>query len=285
MIASAVQHLLRRRSEFSQETAMRRISFPFVAIAMFSACSGGDVPIGQVARELQERSDGGPTGNGRTCSWEGTVFQANAADPAGLGQPHAVGDEFASPDGCNDCWCTDRGILCTIRACEEPPTGCTGEGLICPDGSVVGRTGPNCEFSPCPGTPPAPCTNEAMICPDGSSVGRTGPNCEFASCPGSSEPSAPCTADAVICPDGSTLGRTLPGCELPACPGVDPSCDHDTLVCPDGTIVARTEPNCGFPPCPGSSEPPVACDDDALLCPDGSVVGREGPNCEFAPCP
>lgn len=27
------------------------------------------------------------------------------------------------------------------------------------------------------------CTKEALICPDGSSVGRTGPNCEFAPCP------------------------------------------------------------------------------------------------------
>jgi hypothetical protein len=27
------------------------------------------------------------------------------------------------------------------------------------------------------------CTMEAKICPDGSSVGRTGPNCEFADCP------------------------------------------------------------------------------------------------------
>ncbi|MDP2676638.1 MAG: hypothetical protein Q8O83_03060 [bacterium] len=27
------------------------------------------------------------------------------------------------------------------------------------------------------------CTQEAKICPDGSAVGRTGPNCEFASCP------------------------------------------------------------------------------------------------------
>jgi len=27
------------------------------------------------------------------------------------------------------------------------------------------------------------CTLEAKICPDGSSVGRTGPNCEFAECP------------------------------------------------------------------------------------------------------
>jgi len=28
------------------------------------------------------------------------------------------------------------------------------------------------------------CTQEAKICPDGSAVGRTGPNCEFARCPG-----------------------------------------------------------------------------------------------------
>ncbi len=28
------------------------------------------------------------------------------------------------------------------------------------------------------------CTLEAKICPDGSSVGRSGPNCEFAACPG-----------------------------------------------------------------------------------------------------
>jgi len=36
-----------------------------------------------------------------------------------------------------------------------------------------------------PGQKPAPtaCTMEAKICPDGSSVGRSGPNCEFAQCP------------------------------------------------------------------------------------------------------
>ncbi|MEK7172796.1 MAG: hypothetical protein AAB740_02370 [Patescibacteria group bacterium] len=27
------------------------------------------------------------------------------------------------------------------------------------------------------------CTEEAMLCPDGSAVGRTGPNCDFAACP------------------------------------------------------------------------------------------------------
>lgn len=32
------------------------------------------------------------------------------------------------------------------------------------------------------------CTQEAMVCPDGSSVGRTGPNCEFAPCPAATTP-------------------------------------------------------------------------------------------------
>lgn len=31
------------------------------------------------------------------------------------------------------------------------PVGCTLDAKICPDGTSVGRTGPNCEFAPCPG--------------------------------------------------------------------------------------------------------------------------------------
>lgn len=36
---------------------------------------------------------------------------------------------------------------------EEPPqmTACTQEAKQCPDGSYVGRTGPNCEFEACQG--------------------------------------------------------------------------------------------------------------------------------------
>ena len=30
---------------------------------------------------------------------------------------------------------------------------------------------------------PKACTEEAKLCPDGSAVGRTGPNCEFEDCP------------------------------------------------------------------------------------------------------
>ncbi len=33
---------------------------------------------------------------------------------------------------------------------KESPKACTQEAKLCPDGSYVGRTGPNCEFAPCP---------------------------------------------------------------------------------------------------------------------------------------
>jgi hypothetical protein len=35
----------------------------------------------------------------------------------------------------------------------------------------------------------AECTTEAKICPDGSAVGRSGPNCEFSPCPSGNSPS------------------------------------------------------------------------------------------------
>ena len=35
-------------------------------------------------------------------------------------------------------------------------------------------------------TKPIACTQEARVCPDGSAVGRTGPDCEFAACPATS---------------------------------------------------------------------------------------------------
>lgn len=37
------------------------------------------------------------------------------------------------------------------------------------------------------GEKPIACTLEAKICPDGTAVGRSGPNCEFAACPAPSE--------------------------------------------------------------------------------------------------
>lgn len=42
------------------------------------------------------------------------------------------------------------------RTITPEPVMCTQEAEQCPDGSYVGRTGPNCEFANCPETRPAP---------------------------------------------------------------------------------------------------------------------------------
>lgn len=83
-----------------------------------------------------------------------------------------------------------------IRSEAPAPTACTTEAKICPDGSAVGRSGPQCEFAECPTIatttplPPIPalpeihaCNQDAKKCPDGSSVSRVGTDCHFAECP------------------------------------------------------------------------------------------------------
>jgi len=118
---------------------------------------------------------------------------------------------------------------------------CTQEAKLCPDGSSVGRTDPNCEFAECPITDKkleickykcdgkadnfclksncylSNCSNESKRCPDGTFVQRTDPNCQFASC------NRPCKN---ICGDGICQTHTcdLPGC---ACRETKESCPQD----------------------------------------------------------
>lgn len=42
------------------------------------------------------------------------------------------------------------GVLYVIGSSDVREVACTEEAKLCPDGSGVGRTGPNCEFAPCP---------------------------------------------------------------------------------------------------------------------------------------
>jgi len=62
---------------------------------------------------------------------------------------------------------------------------------------------------------PVACTQEAKLCPDGSAVGRTGPNCEFAACPSATDTGST-GRDAGILPYNSGVrGTVLLG---PTCP-------------------------------------------------------------------
>lgn len=134
------------------------------------------------------------------------------------------------------------------------------------------------------------CTQDAKQCPDGSYVSRTGPNCQFAPCPGeegANKENRPdrrrwaCTKDAKMCPDGSSVGRIPPSCEFAPCPGEGGAGEEVPPYNPD-------DPNAGTRPQPMPVPPPgdqIMCTMEAKICPDGTGVGRTGPNCEFAPCP
>ena len=63
------------------------------------------------------------------------------------------------------------------------------------------------------------CTLEAKICPDGSAVGRTGPNCEFAACPSAGQS---CKKDS-DCPSAQYTCQEIQGTGT-ACPSTDPTC-------------------------------------------------------------
>lgn len=68
---------------------------------------------------------------------------------------------------------------------QSPPRACTEEARLCPDGSYVGRTGPDCEFAPCPnatgcdGYQVDECPAGCEVCPPCeacSSIGCHSPN-------------------------------------------------------------------------------------------------------------
>jgi len=71
------------------------------------------------------------------------------------------------------------GLVAMAGGCNPPPAAspgdvqaCTQEARVCPDGSSVGRSGPNCEFAKCPADPdnglspdPAPAGPDGDISP------------------------------------------------------------------------------------------------------------------------
>lgn len=105
--------------------------------------------------------------------------------------------------------------------------------LIGSGGYILGINTKNAANAPTPTiTNIKGCTQEAKICPDGTSVGRTGPNCEFAPCPSvfpttSTVPSTVpsffvCPTVSDWCPDGSRKLRIPPTCDIVPCPTLTP---------------------------------------------------------------
>lgn len=124
----------------------------------------------------------------------------------------------------------------------------------------------------------AACTRELKICPDGTGVGRTGPDCAFAPCPGETPSAKP----GFVAGSPGHSGGAMPEPMPPATPAPRPPaerpehmCTMDAKICPDGTGVGRTGPNCEFAPCPGEAEhdPPEPEDEQE----DGQEDGQDEP--------
>lgn len=58
-----------------------------------------------------------------------------------------------------------NNIITTPSPTNSQQQGCTLEAKICPDGSSVGRSGPNCEFAPCPTVQPTTIPTQIIISP------------------------------------------------------------------------------------------------------------------------
>lgn len=116
----------------------------------------------------------------------------------------------------------DSNATSTATTTPNKNIACLEEAIQCPDGSLVYRSGPNCDFEACPTVnteEPVACTMEAKQCPDGSYVGRQGPKCEFAPCPEAVEKNCPQLAPIGpgFCPNGKIEfgGLDDNGCQLP----------------------------------------------------------------------
>lgn len=130
---------------------------------------------------------------------------------------------------------------------------CTDEAKVCPDGSAVGRSGPNCEFAQCPTPTPAAttsqpqsyeCNQDGFTCPDGSVVGRTGSDCHFAECP---------LSNATSTTLRTTFGQKVTGLNVTITPlevTEDSRCPQDVQCIWAGTVKVKTKIESGL----GASE-------------------------------
>lgn len=126
------------------------------------------------------------------------------------------------------------------------PIACTADAKICPDGSAVGRVGPNCEFAPCP--EPVACTDDALQCPDGSFVSREGPLCEFPACPPVG--SISCTpeqkaADVCTMEYAPVCGLVEVQCITTPCNPVPETFGNACGACASGNVSSYTVGACG----------------------------------------
>ena len=167
---------------------------------------------------------------------------------------------------------------------------CTMDVKLCPDGSYVGRTGPNCEFTACPSETPTNNSNTLAIGTSATIQGTTIEVLELAEdsrcprdvqCIWAGTVRVRASVDSYNRDFTFTLGQPqVVGNATVTLVSVIPAQKYSTQ------IVKLSDYRFTFTVVPkATSGGGIACTMEAKLCPDGSYVGRTGPNCEFTPCP
>ncbi len=125
---------------------------------------------------------------------------------------------------------------------------------------------PSSVLAPSPdGDMPVACTMDARECPDGSFVGRTGPNCEFQTCPNGDQPAEPSPVEpeptepmsgSVTCTDEMRKAEACIEIYAPVCAQVQVECittpcnpvpqtySNSCFACSEDRVLSYTEGAC-----------------------------------------
>ncbi len=97
-----------------------------------------------------------------------------------------------------------------LLACSQAPVACTEEAKLCPDGSAVGRTGPNCEFAPCPVvecSSDSDCVKDSCCHADGCVSKVNAPDCDGMFCTQECKPGSLDCGGSCGCVAGKCVGQ------------------------------------------------------------------------------
>jgi putative hemolysin len=157
---------------------------------------------------------------------------------------------------CLDKFCTvvcpkfNGTVYPNVKDCGSCPEYSPPAPGWCKDGKIVPGVENECGCTGHPTCEQKACTEEAKLCPDGSAVGRTGPNCEFAECPSTtsieyvSTDLEKCKVIRFMCVKGKEYFSDDKGC---GCKPIEPAQNECTIESRKGEFCsAQYEPVCGW---------------------------------------
>ena len=140
----------------------------------------------------------------------------------------------------------------TLTACSgTQPVACTMEAKICSDGSSVGRTGPNCQFAPCPdekiyvGNSPEQCQVIKFVCVQGKQYFSDDKGCGCEPISGKLK-AIDCTVRNQMCTEEymPVCGQVQVECIRAPCPPINETFGNKCQACANPLTISYFEGEC-----------------------------------------